>query len=303
MLYNSREKFLKLIENSKYIRVDESHPLELYLGLDSEGNKTLRLNEKFDIQSVISSAKIAVHQYKDKNNNSLLLSNMGDDGIFFQFCNDLIDTSRKCEIEKGYQFILNRYYNWKKMFATNNELLSLQVIMGLIGELLFLRKFSFLNYGIRVGVVGWSGPEPTNKDFSYGKDWFEIKSLSANKSTVMISSIEQLDSVCEGTLVLFRLEKMSTSYEGISLNKLIWEIKSMLEDESTLDMFEEKLIQVGYSYAENYDESVFSLISIDAFKVSENFPRLERNVIPSEISNVKYELDINSIEKFKVNLW
>jgi hypothetical protein len=302
MSYDSKLKFGALTENSKYIRVCEKHPLELYLGLDAHGNKTLRLNERFEPLSVKSSAKITIQQIKFDGYNSILFTNTGDEVIFYQFCNDLINTSRICEQHNGYQFLLNRYAKWKKMFAGNKDALSLTEIMGLIGELSFLKDYTFGKYGISNAVLGWSGQEPTHKDFSYGDCWYEIKSIDTHKNTVTVSSVEQLDSVNEGVLVVYRLEKMSASFNGVSLNNLVTQIKRLITDEEALDVFENKLLQAKYIYLPSYDEIVFCLTGREAYQVPAHFPRLKRNELPSQIAGVKYELLINSIEEFKIKL-
>ncbi|MDR3186782.1 MAG: PD-(D/E)XK motif protein [Christensenellaceae bacterium] len=302
MNYDSKEKLNSIKEISTYIRVDDNHPLDLYLGLDSNGNKTLRLNEKFVSKTVKRCAKIMIQQYSFDDHNSILFSNCGDDDIFYQFCNNLIEKSRSCPQKNGYQFLLNRYLVWKKMFASNKEPLSDLEIMGLIGELLFLKNYAALKYGIDNAVLGWSGAEPTHKDFSYNDDWFEIKCISASKRTISISSLEQLDSRSDGALVVYKLEKMSESFNGISLNKLVSQINKTINNEVTLDIFENKLFQAGYTVISNYDQHVFSHLGTDKYKVTSEFPRLKRSEIPREIASVKYELDINSIDGYKVEL-
>lgn len=302
MKYNSKEKFLELSENSKYKRVNEVHPLEIYLGLDSHGNKVLRLNEQFEIQPVKSSAKIKVSQHNDVTYNSILFTNTGDDEIFYQFCNDLINTSNMCNTQIGYQFLLNRYSKWMKMFASNKEALSITEIMGLIGELLFLKNYSFEKYGVRNAMFGWSGTESTHKDFSYDDEWYEIKCIETHRSVVKISSLEQLDSVVDGTLVVIKLEKMSASFDGVSLNKLIGQIKEQITNEEVLDIFENKLLQAGYIFTPTYDDIVFCYISQEAYSVSQDFPRIKKNSLPREIAGVKYEILLNTIEGYKVNL-
>ena len=303
MSYNSKDVFESLKENSKYVRVDESHPLELYLGLDSHGNKTIRLNESFVPKNGIkSSAQITIQQVKFPTHNSILFSNTGEDDIFYQFCNDLIDTSRNCKIGCGYQFLLNRYTKWKKMFSSDKKALDEKQIKGLLGELVFLKEFAFEKYGIRDAIIGWSGTEPTHKDFSYGDEWFEIKTINDGKSTISISSIEQLDSISNGKLVIYELQKMSPTFNGLSLNNFIAQIKEQIIDEDTLDILENKLLQAGYIYSLSYDDFVFCLMGNNVYDVNENFPRIKRENIPSEIVSVKYEIFISSIEKFIVKL-
>jgi len=301
-MYDAKAKLEPVLENGKFIRVDAEHPLELYLGLDSKGNKTLRLNEQFEIKPAKGSAQISIQQFKNDGYNSIHFSNMGEADIFYQFCNDLIDTSRMCIPDNGYQFLFNRYAKWKKMFSGDKNALSLNEIIGLCGELLFLRDKAIDKYGKRDAIMGWSGCEPTHKDFSFDNVWYEIKAMNSAKNTVYISSIEQLDSICDGLMVVYKLEKMSASYNGISLNKLIAEIKELLADEETLDIFENKLIQAGYVYSPSYDDVVFCLMGVDSYNVTRGFPRILRDSVPREIVNIKYDLFLNAIEEFKVKL-
>ncbi|MCL2599294.1 MAG: PD-(D/E)XK motif protein, partial [Firmicutes bacterium] len=115
-------------------------------------------------------------------------------------------------------------------------------------------------------------------------------------------SFEQLDSVVEGRLVIYKLEKMSPSFAGLTLNALVARIKGSLADENTLDIFENKLIQAKYAYDSVYDEMVFCNMGCEAYVVDDKFPRLKRNQIPRQIVGVKYELSINAIAEAKVQL-
>jgi hypothetical protein len=188
------------------------------------------------------------------------------------------------------------------MFSSDKKALDEKQIKGLLGELMFLKEFAFEKYGIRDAIIGWSGTEPTHKDFSYGDEWFEIKTINDGKSTISISSIEQLDSISNGKLVIYELQKMSPTFNGLSLNNFVAQIKEQIIDEDTLDILENKLLQAGYIYSPNYDDFVFCLMGNNAYDVNENFPRIKRENIPSEIVSVKYEIFISSIEKFIIKL-
>lgn len=71
----------------------------------------------------------------------------------------------------------------------------------------FLKDYMIPDRGIDVALNSWMGPEKTHKDFSDQQDWFEVKTISFGKECVRISSIEQLDSDIDGTLVVYELEK------------------------------------------------------------------------------------------------
>lgn len=149
------------------------------------------------------------------------------------------------------------------------------------------------------GLNGWSGPEPTHKDFSYKEVWFEIKSINSFKNSVSISSLEQLDSELPGHLVVYNFEKMSSSFAGITLNKLVALISKTLQYETDRDIFFAKLKQVGYSYNEVYDNYVYNLIKVDSYLVDDRFPRIKADTLPSGITKVQYDVLLSMIEKNK----
>lgn len=99
--------------------------------------------------------------------------------------------------------------------------------MGLIGELLFLKDQLSKSIGFSEALKSWSGQELTHKDFSYGDTWTEVKTIRRSSQSVRISSLEQLDSEYDGELAVYALEKMSPEYKGITLNKLIVEMRNL----------------------------------------------------------------------------
>lgn len=304
---NKEEVKIKLslvINNSQYIRVSENHPLELYLGKNEKGNPTLRYNGVFQPVKVVGNALLEIKQIKTTNYNSLLFcfNSVDNLSLFYSFCEDIITQTENYSGDNGYVEIVNRYNQWKKMFYGSSKLLNENETLGLIGELLFLQKFAVKRYGSTKALNGWSGPEPTHKDFSYEDDWFEIKTINSFKNSVVISSIEQLDSENIGKLVIYRMEKMSPSFNGISLNSLAKDIIQSFELDSDKDIFIEKLKQVGYAYNEVYDNYVYNFISVDSYSVCDEFPRIKANQLATGIGKVQYEVLISLIEKFKETL-
>ncbi len=68
------------------------------------------------------------------------------------------------------------------MFSAPKKMLSESEIMGLMGELLFLRDFLFEKYGKGEALKSWSGQELTHKDFSYNNKWYEVKAIHSGKT-------------------------------------------------------------------------------------------------------------------------
>lgn len=301
----NREEIKSKIEainnNSQYVRVSETHPLELYIGKNEKGFPTLRYNGTFQPVKVIGNALLEIKQVKTSTYNSLVFSFASNENssLFYNFCEDIINQTDNYKGNDGYTEIVNRYTQWKKMFYGSTKLLTENEVIGLIGELLFLKDFTFNIYGINNGLTGWSGPEPTHKDFSFGNDWYEIKTINSFKNAVNISSLEQLDSEDEGHLVVYSLEKMSPSFNGIDLNSLVGSIMKLITLDNDKDIFIEKLKQAGYSYNEVYDNYVYNFISRQSYLVSNDFPRLKRDSIPSGIGKIQYEILLSMIEKYK----
>lgn len=299
-----KEKLSLIVNNSEYVRVSESHPLELYLGKNEKGNPTLRYNGVFHPVKVLGNSLLEIKQVKTADYNSLLFCfNSAENlSLFYNFCSDIITQTEDYNGENGYVEIVNRYNQWKKMFYGSSKLLNENEILGLIGELLFLKDYAVKKYGTTIALNGWSGPEPTHKDFSYGDDWFEIKTINSFKNSVFISSIEQLDSENAGWLVIYRMEKMSPSFNGISLNSLVREIMQTFILDADKDIFIEKLKQVGYAYNEVYDNYVYNYISMEPYIVKDEFPRIKAEMLSAGIGKVQYEILLSLIEKYKDTL-
>ena len=295
------EKFNQVKENSYYIAVSKDHPLDLYVGKNEKGYLTLRFNGDFIPIKIKSNELLAVKQIKLKNHNSILFSYDPDEdpSIFYSFCEDIINGTNKCQQENGYTELVNRYNKWKKLFYSSSNILTELEIMGMIGELLFLKDFVFSKFGKSNGLSGWSGPEPTHKDFSFGNEWYETKTINSFKNSVTISSLEQLDSDYDGKLVVYKLQKMSPSFDGITLNRLVNEILDSLSLDNDKDLFASKLQQVGYVYNEHYDDFVYEVSSMDKYIVNKDFPKIKKESIMEGIGSIKYEILLGYIETFK----
>ena len=298
-----KEKLEKIEYPSRYVRVSVSHPLELYLGKNEKGFLTLRFNGDFTPTKVLGTNLIEVKQVKTSNYNSILFSFLSDDNftLFYYFCEDMITETENYQGNEGYKEIINRYNQWKKMFTGNNKVLTENEVLGLLGELLFLKNTAIPTYGATDGLNSWSGPEPTHKDFSYKSNWYEIKSINTFKNSVIITSLEQLDSELDGHLIVYSFEKMSPSFAGVSLNKLVSEILRDLSFDTDKDIFIAKLKQVGYSYNEVYDNYVFNLIKRESYLINNDFPRIKADDLQKGITKVQYEVLLSLIEKNKEN--
>lgn len=298
-----KEDFKKFTLPNHFSRINTTHVPEIHIGLDGEGRKAIDLREKFTYKKVKNTNAIEVNQYKLPEYNTIRFSlkNENSADLFYMFCEDLIaETSNIKELDTAYKVIVNRYYQWKDFFVTNKkEYLNESEIMGLLGELLFIKDKLSAKIGLVEAIKSWSGQELTHKDFSYNNEWFEVKSISSGKDSVKISSLEQLESSNDGELVVYTLEKMSSNYQGLTINKVFEEILQALSDINDKDDFREKVSLQGYEYSDYYNDFVYEIRNYVEYIVNDNFPKLTHKNVPKSVVKANYELSLQRIDSFK----
>lgn len=297
-----RSQFSAFSRPEYFSRIDDEHILDLHIGLDEKGRKSIELRSMFKPVKVTGTSAIDVTQYTKPEYNTIRFSLKDDDmsGLFYKFCEDIIEQTKDLKNEKdGYKAITTRFFQWKKMFVlSKNTFLTEPEIMGLIGEILFLRGPLADEIGLSEALKSWSGQELTHKDFSCSDKWYEVKTISRGNTTVRISSLEQLDSDKNGELIVYSLEKMSPAYNGISLNKLILETRQMFLSADDADTFLAKVAMQGYEYNNYYDEFVFEVSGLTRYKVTDQFPKLTHANVPKEITKANYDLALAEIMSF-----
>lgn len=296
--------FYQQFEDGNFKLLDSTIlPYKFYFGKTQNGLFTLEYRGQFNKASLKANGTIDVKTGKSGNESfvwfSLLNNNLFD--TFVIFCCDLIEcTSIAIDAQEGYEKICNRYYVWKKMFSNKKILLGEEQIKGLIGELLFLKDEMFPLYGYTKSLQSWSGQSKAKKDFSVNDDWYEIKTIDIGKPSVCISSLEQLESDTDGQLCVYQLEKMSETYDGITLNKLFNEIVNLLNLQIDMDIFTDIMLTSGYTYDSEYDTIVYELRQVDKYRVDNQFPKLSHNNVSSAIIKARYEIALSEIENFKI---
>jgi hypothetical protein len=303
-MVNIKEKFKEFQNKSFYSRIDALHPLELLIGLDEKGQKSIKLRAEFVPKQIKGTAAIEVKQYKKESYSTLVFSLVDNEiaSLFYLFCEDIVESTREIkDVNLGYQSLINRFFQWKKLFNTNKKnILTEPEIMGLIGELYFLSTELFDKYGQRGALMGWSGQELTHKDFSYDNDWYEVKTINKSSQTVKISSIEQLCSNTEGSLIVILFEKMSQAFNGLSLNSYIKKIYDSIQIDEDKELFLNKVAIQGFSFNDEYDKFVYAYCETKKFLVGDEFPRLTKENISSIIVKAQYELSLKDLIKYEL---
>lgn len=257
------EIFSQNFHPSHFIRFGENRDLNLYLGRDDNNNFALEFRGKYVPTKIVGSDVISVYQGKSVDHYVLRFSLENAELLeyFCTFCQDLLDSTENLKIDDiAYKTLCSRYFAWKKLFKPHSGSLSDTEIIGLIGELLFMKEYMIPQWGIPKSLESWMGPERTHKDFSTESEWYEIKAINTGKETVRISSIEQLDSNEDGYLAVYCLEKMSPSFSGIKLNTLVSELMNTMGSPINRETLLSKLSLYNFDFSPEYDNFVYSKV-------------------------------------------
>ncbi len=294
--------FLKFNLPNTYSRINSTHPLDIFIGLDGRLRKTIFLRAKHQLNPIPKTKAIDT-SYSIQDDTWIIgihLDNEAMEKLFIRVGEDLVETtSTYTDVDFAEKLFVKRYILWRNLFRHSTaDMLCENEIQGLIGELWFLKHFLITKYGHHKAIGSWLGYEAAKKDFSIDDTWYEIKTIRTGAKSIKISSIEQLDSDNQGHLVVIELEKMSPEFhDGISINGLSQTIMESLDIDDQ-EVFSSKLFRCGYSPREEYDSVVFVVKRVNYYLVNYLFPRITKASLPKEIDVIQYELVLKLIDNF-----
>lgn len=299
--------FESISERDVFKRVDSTHPLDLYVGIDDMARWTMLLICSSRPKHLNSSKMIygKIGQRKD-GRWSVSLSLVDDTyrDMFVLFCSDIIDSSRSIQNkDNGTRFIIRRYEEWKKMLANSKGgLLSPEEIKGLLGEMFILDTKLMEQYGAEEAALSWTGPKLAHQDFIIDDTWYEVKTVSTGKDTVNVSSIEQLDCANAGHMIVVFADKTSTTNERLlNLNMIYYRLLSKLLNDDVKETFSNMLLKYGYYPRPEYEDIdyTFEIKDVQHYHVQEGFPCLRRSGLPASVVKAEYNLSLPAIQSYR----
>ena len=289
-----------------YQRVDDEHILDVFLGKDSCNAKELLVISDIEPAKMCSSKSVEIIKGTRKDGRwatQIKLLKKEQEEVFTHLCWDLIEHSRMSQSKNdALNIVVSRFIKWQKLMETGNELLSEETIKGIIGELLYIKNILISKYDWDTILSVWRGPDGSDKDFIFEDTWAEIKTIKKGKTTITISSIEQLSSNNIGVLAIAKVDTTSSvDNNGFSFAKLIHTLKEKLSTSpKALLEFETKLFNLGYIERKEYYDKYYIFQGFDFYTVNNQFPKILKENIPNEVTKVKYDISLSEIKKFKV---
>lgn len=292
--------------DAAYQRIDDEHLLDIFIGKDNRNAKELLIVSDVEPAKLRSSKSIEIIKGVRQDGRyaiQMKLQNKDQEEVFMHLCWDLIEYSRSAKSKiLALEIVIARFLKWQKLMEGGSELLPEETIKGMIGELLYAKNILHTKYDWDSIFSAWLGPEGSDKDFVFEDTWSEIKAIKTGKSSITISSMEQLSAKNIGSLVVVTVDTTSSvDTNGFSFASLINDIKEFLKaSPSALFEYEGKLFELGYVDRKEYYEKYYVFYGFKYYKVDGDFPKLEREKIPNEIVKVKYDLALSEIKEFEI---
>ena len=294
-------------------RVDSAHKLNLFWAKDVSGNFLFVV----DIESdsflknqipEIAGIKITPYQYGKIIKLVFVLNKVSDWELFYSVCDDIIKTTEGITAKHAWDVIRRRLIRWREFLKrSRSQILSEEKIKGLIGELIFLKNFSFVKFGISASLKNWTGPLGTPQDFVFPDCAVEVKCQAGTAfSHITISSADQLVSPSP-SLYIFVVTLTNAESETpnmVSLPLIIRQIEEIIDknDPNVLETFKDLLLNVGYQETESYENYYYLLLDTRMYKVGDGFPRILPEQVPAGIDKISYRIDLSPCKEFLVDI-
>lgn len=231
--------------------------------------------------------------------------------LFIYFVHDLVrrinDLSKdgninnltKDEVDKIVnKLCISALNSWRKLFSQQKErkIMSEQKIIGLWGELFFLRKLLNEN---PYALDYWIGPEKTKFDFLNGLNAIEVKTSKKTEGrSVEIHGIDQLEPHNGGSLHLLYL-KIEEIESGESIPCIVEDLIAITAN--TLETYKllDKLFTVGYEHglSDKYEPFKYQIREERLYVVDNDFPKItldsfKNGAMPNNVSDINYKINL-----------
>ena len=304
--------------DTRNVRLAEStHPLDFRVGKDFKARYVFQLDAPGapELRSAvprISGIECEIEECaRGVMRLTLTLINQADLSNFRLMCTGLMLATEAIgpgQGASGLLKVLEELHRWQEMLRHRRDrLLTRSEIIGLVGELLFLRDILCSRLSILGALRCWNGPEGHEQDFVVGGTIFEVKTqvVTADRR-IRISSEDQLDAV-QGRILLANqgLAPLPASdLSGRSLNGLVRELREIAGSSAAAaaDLLDIALLAARYDERDEYDEEFWVLVDRAFYEVRDDFPRIERSDLRPGVEMVTYAIRVSDCQSFAVDV-
>ena len=217
--------------------------------------------------------------------------------MFAALCGQEIEAIH-CEGRDPWKAAVSIVQSWHSAWKPQRQPMSRSEQIGLVGELLMLRKVWMQALG-PVAVHYWSGPEKERHDFVSDYIHMEVKATTRSRHEHEISRVDQLIAP-DGRRLLFASVQLEESTAGAqSLATLIDEvIDDIRRDPVAVDGFMTRLNAVKWSDEMRRSSELirFHLRDAQIFEVDTEFPGLPQDYqLPRGVLSIRYTISLANL--------
>lgn len=309
-ILNAKWKLIRPEETIKILRIDSDCKPDLFIGVDSTGKRCLTLKvSDFDEQNFDKNelSNLSIDYMQSDQQIVIRVLNEYFWDLFNDFVISIYNKISIIEDSESYtQEFLAIFYKWTNFFdEKRGDKLSEELILGLFGELFFLQYLLQqrpLRFPLDEIEQSWVGPYDKGHDFEFYDVDFEVKTKPGRSLDVNISSEYQLQEALGKTLELVVVDVDKNYIDGISLKDLIIKVKDkIIALNGDFSFVVEGLRQKNVTFAllDNYDNYRYKAEKITLYDcLGENFPKLKREMLSSNIHNVRYQVRLSNLNSF-----
>lgn len=303
------EKWKKLSpETGNAIRISADCIPDLFIGVDSDQSRCaiLKLPQKYNFSlGAVVRENLALEHFETSGWLVLKLLNSVFQDLFNDLVISLYTKVRYTNDARIYsQDFIDTFYKWSEFFRESNiSRMSDQALLGLIGELVYLREETYRSttFSINQILSSWQGPYDRGHDFILPNCNVEVKTKWSTAVDVQISSEFQLEPEKSKPLYL-AVVNVSDRPPGVALSNILEDIKkAVIERLGDFTIILTALSRKGLSPSNisDYDSYRLTPECIEVYNcMHPEFPKLSLSQLPHTIHSVKYSLRINMLNNF-----
>lgn len=295
-------------EEGSFVRIDETHPVGIFLGIES-GCRTVMIICLKRPSEPPSMAAIGIDIRPRQNGEwALVLRLIRPDlkALFTHLVEDLDSATRRKPEDPG-EVVLSRLSRWQRLLSRGViGLLEDRELRGLSAELDFLLGEAFCVVGARAALAAWVGPYDAPKDFAFKHAEVEVKAVHKQSREVQVSSLEQLTDSGLPLYLWTRVVELGDAAPGDnrSFTSLIDRVRAAVSNDSVAaESLEECLRMAGYEDRSEYSTRSVTFGATSCFRVSGQFPRIQRPDVVAAVRACRYDLAVADLEQFRVGTW
>ncbi|MGE0706351.1 MAG: PD-(D/E)XK motif protein [Vicinamibacterales bacterium] len=287
-----------------FIRIDESHPVGIFVGLDG-GRRCILVvcPEQPPAAPTIGALRIEARPRREDDWALTIRLERPDLSVLFTRLVEDLASATSADGRHPGTVVVQRLVRWQRLFLpARSGLFEDFELRGLIAELAFLIEEAVPFAGPEAALRAWRGPFDAPKDFVFADREIEIKATSHQPKSLHISSLEQLTDVGLPLYLWTRVVELDQVQEADpTRSAFAWVRKARgicaTSARSTLDL-EDRLHAVGWVDRDEYDCRIMRLGSSLCYRVRDSFPRLQRPNVPPGVLESQYRIDLGSLSSY-----